>query len=46
MDQVPGVGDVNLVCIVVDALEDLEGTITLWMKLGLSGLWESVLAQV
>ena len=46
MDQVFGVGDVNLICVVVDALEDLEGTISSWMKLGLSGLQESVLAEV
>lgn len=44
MDAVLGLGYVDLVGIVVDALENLERTISSWRELRLSLIGEAVLA--
>ena len=39
-------GDVDDVCVVIYLLEDLEGTISSWLQLGVALLRKSVLAKV
>ena len=46
MDAVLGLWDVYLVCIVVDALENLERAISSWRELRLSLIGEAVFALV
>ena len=42
MDRVLVLGNVELVCIVMYALGDLEGTIPTWLELGVSFLGEVI----
>jgi hypothetical protein len=44
--QVLGLRYVDDVGIVVDALEDLEGSVTSWLQLGVALGWEPLFAQV
>ena len=46
MHQVLGGWDIDLVGVVVDALEHFERFGTAWGKLGFSFIWEMVLAEV
>ena len=44
MHRVLVIGEVELVCIVVDALDDLEGAITSWLELGVTFVGEAIFA--
>jgi hypothetical protein len=46
MDQVLGVGDVDLVSIVIDALENLEGAVSSRVKLGLPCIRKAIFAKM
>jgi hypothetical protein len=44
--EVLGRRDVDDVCVVLDALKDLEGTISAWLELGVSFMGKSIIAQM
>jgi hypothetical protein len=44
--KVLGGWNVDDVCVVVDALENLEGAIMPWLEFGISVMWEPILAQM
>ena len=46
MHRVLVLGKIELVGIVVDALEDLEGTIPSWLELGVSFVGEAIFAEM
>ena len=46
MDGVLGLGKIDLVSTVVDALDDLEGSVTSWLELGVAFVGESLFAEV
>ena len=46
MHRVLVLGKVELVGIVVDALDDLEGSVTSWLELGVAFVGEALFAEV
>jgi hypothetical protein len=44
--KVLGGWNIDDICAIVDALENLEGAITSWLEVGISVMWEPILAQM